>query len=66
MGIMWMNILSGKGPRQALTAHIGLYPLFKHSPVVLQALNARHVAACCLVLLAAWAACTSLLSDFVE
>lgn len=55
MGIMWMNILSGRGPRQALMAHTGLYPLFKRSPVILQALNDWHVAACCLVLLTVWA-----------
>lgn len=38
---------------KTIMAHIRLYLLFKCSPVVLQALNARHVAGCCPVLLAA-------------
>lgn len=42
MDIIWTNILSGRGPRQALMAHIRLYLPFKRSPVALQASNAGH------------------------
>lgn len=50
-----MNILSGRGPRQAFMAHIRLYLLFKCNPVMLQASNAQHIAGCCPTFLAAGA-----------
>lgn len=46
MGIIWMNILLGGGPRQALMALIHPYLLFKGSPVVLHTLSARQAAGC--------------------
>lgn len=46
MGIIWMNILLGGGPRQALMALIHPYLLLKGSPVVLHILSTRQAAGC--------------------